>query len=85
MKTLHPDVSQEEDSSERAVRVIEAYRYLMGGSSKRLSEEEEEEATGKPGDSFDFPDGPADQLFVDPFACLNVDPLMWRELQSVAE
>ena len=31
-------------------------------------------------DVFEAPEGPADQLFVNPFAC-GASPLLWRELQ----
>jgi len=82
MKQLHPDVKSA-DTTAAAVEVIEAYRSLMGETRARLSEEEESAPTGPQGDIFDFPEGPADAIFVDPFACLNVDPSLWRELQQV--
>ena len=32
---------------------------------------------------FDRPEAPPTQVFVNPFACYNVSPLLWEELQRV--
>jgi len=86
MKELHPDVAAGEEDQARAVEVIAAYAAVMGGRRARTGSEGEEDApTGPLGDAFDFPDGDPDQLFVDPFACLGVDPMQWRALQEVVK
>ena len=33
-------------------------------------------------DVFDFPQGEPNEVFVNPFACYNVSPLHWEELQN---
>ena len=34
-------------------------------------------------DAFDFPEGAATEVFIDPFACYTVNPAQWAELQEV--
>jgi hypothetical protein len=68
---LHPDVNQQRDTTKEAAALNQAYEALHVALQSR-------DATL--GDIFDDPEGAADQLFINPFAC-SVSPLLWRELQ----
>ena len=69
---LHPDVNQLRDTTDEAAALNEAYETLQ--AALHIS------GNALLGDVFDAPEGPADELFVNPFAC-SASPLMWRELQ----
>jgi hypothetical protein len=53
----------------------------FGTNSREDSDEEGED----PLDVFDLPEAEPNELFVNPFACYNVSPLQWRELQEAAK
>mmetsp|Transcript_28011 Transcript_28011/g.72071 ORF Transcript_28011/g.72071 Transcript_28011/m.72071 type:complete len:237 (-) Transcript_28011:309-1019(-) len=85
MKTTHPDVSTDEgDATAAATALNLAYEAALARVEGRAPAMT---AAGRAqegqGDEFDRCSGPADRLFVNPFAC-NVDPFMWRELQEAA-
>ncbi|CAG9463364.1 unnamed protein product [Pedinophyceae sp. YPF-701] len=86
MKELHPDLNPDRDTTEMAARVNDAYEVLRSGSYDEDVPVETNAATADGDDVFGRPgprDGPADQIFVDPFSC-NIDPLEWRFLQQIA-
>ena len=66
-------MNQQRDTTEEAAALNQAYEALHG----TLQSSKGDAALG---DVFDDPEGPPDQLFINPFAC-SVSPLMWRELQ----
>lgn len=85
MKLLHPDVSASgEKTTLEAAAVNAAYEQVMSGfdsNSRGDSSDEEEDPFGV----FDLPEAEPDQLFVNPFACYNISPLQWEQLQAAAK
>ncbi|KAL4858146.1 putative transport protein YdbI [Chlorella vulgaris] len=85
IKLLHPDVSVSgEDSTPAAAALNTAYDRLMAGFGTNSREDSDEEGED-PLDVFDVPEAEPNELFVNPFACYNVSPLQWRELQEAAK
>ena len=85
IKLLHPDVNPDKDTTDQAVALNAAYTVLFQEYSR---------SNGITGtalrddvivdmDVFDLPTVDATELFINPFACYNINPLMWRELQEV--
>ncbi|EFN55763.1 hypothetical protein CHLNCDRAFT_52421 [Chlorella variabilis] len=89
IKLLHPDVSAAggQDTTAEAAALNAAYERLMaayGTNSRDEGGRGDEEEGGDPLDVFDLPEAEPDRLFVNPFACYNISPLQWEELQQVA-
>ncbi|GAB4823573.1 hypothetical protein N2152v2_010619 [Parachlorella kessleri] len=82
IKRLHPDVSVDEDTTEAAAALNAAYEAIL-----QALERGELVGGGRQQrdwlDVFDLPEAPPTQVFVNPFACYNVSPLDWEQLQQV--
>lgn len=83
IKQLHPDVNPAGDDSTAAAAALNAaYERLMQGFASNSREDDDEEEEFDPLSVFDLPEAEPDQLFVNPFACYNISPLQWEELQT---
>jgi DnaJ domain len=77
MKILHPDINKDRDATKIATELNAAYdEVLMDLIHLPFADEE---------DVFDFPEGPPLVLFINPFACYNVNPMEWEALQDMCK
>lgn len=83
IKELHPDINQEEDTTAAAARLNAAYELILKGLEGRGRGGPQGEDDRL--DVFDRPEALPSEVFVNPFACYNVSPLMWDQLQQVVE
>lgn len=84
IRLIHPDVNQA-DTTQQAAKLNAAYEALIRPASNKYEEGDiSQDADEDMKDVFDVSDGPAENLFVNPFGCYGVNPFMWRELQETA-
>eukprot|EP01025_Chloroclados_australasicus_P025664 TRINITY_DN25619_c0_g1_i2.p4 TRINITY_DN25619_c0_g1~~TRINITY_DN25619_c0_g1_i2.p4 ORF type:complete len:148 (+),score=26.51 TRINITY_DN25619_c0_g1_i2:322-765(+) len=79
IKQLHPDLNPDSDTTQQAIAINKAYKELIQQAGDGY------EIGGPIGDVFDERNGEVSMVFVNPFACFNVDPMRWRELQQLIE
>eukprot|EP00210_Caulerpa_lentillifera_P001683 g1618.t1 len=77
MKQIHPDITSE-DTNSLATSINLAYEQILNEISTNHSE-----SNWNRKDVFDMSRGVPEIAFVNPFRCINVNPMEWRKLQSL--